>query len=51
MEYLQVGRIGKRRFTVITLQSGEVIQFGLEDLVRMQSEFPKAFRKLFEESN
>jgi hypothetical protein len=49
--YMRTGKFGKRRFSVITLQLGEVIQFCKKDLSRFQFEFPTAARKLYAESN
>jgi hypothetical protein len=42
--------MGKRRFSIITLQNGEVIMLASEDVIRMQLEFPKAIERMYNES-
>jgi hypothetical protein len=49
--YFRIGKLGKRRFSVITIEMGEVIHFCKTDLNRFHFEFPEAARKLYTESN
>jgi hypothetical protein len=49
-KYFETGTMGRRKFSVITLDHGQILTLSSEDLLRLHLEFPTAFYRLYDDS-